>query len=174
MALAVCDAVGSLVYRYYTAREVYMPKTSIYLPDDLAAQARAYGISISAVSQAALRQAVAAARDKEELMDGMTEIRVQTGPEPALTEIFTGRWLVDPESERSRVSEKGYDRHSVWGVAVTKRGNIAVYAGHRSRSVPACLTVHESLEDAAKELPASITRLAAAALGHQRVLRRDI
>ena len=33
-------------------------KTSIYLPDDLAGQVRAHGISISEVTQAALRRAV--------------------------------------------------------------------------------------------------------------------
>lgn len=37
-------------------------KTSIYLPDELAEQLRAYDISISAVAQAALRRAVHAAQ----------------------------------------------------------------------------------------------------------------
>src|SRR5271168_3951268 len=36
----------------------HMPKTSIYVPDDLAELVRHYGISVSAAAQAALREAV--------------------------------------------------------------------------------------------------------------------
>ena len=43
-------------------------KTSIYLPDDLAGQVRAYGISISEVTQAALRKAVRVAVIQESVM----------------------------------------------------------------------------------------------------------
>lgn len=42
-----------------------MAKTSIYLPDDVAEQARAYGIPISEVAQNAVRQAVKDAQIKE-------------------------------------------------------------------------------------------------------------
>ncbi|HEY1919772.1 MAG TPA: type II toxin-antitoxin system CcdA family antitoxin [Streptosporangiaceae bacterium] len=45
-----------------------MAKTSVYLPDDLAEQVRAYGISISEVTQRALRKAVDEARIKEDVM----------------------------------------------------------------------------------------------------------
>lgn len=45
-----------------------MAKTSIYLPDDLAEQVRRYGISISEVTQPALRRAVAKAQTEENLM----------------------------------------------------------------------------------------------------------
>src|SRR5215469_13171723 len=151
-----------------------MPKTSIYLPDELAREVRAYRISVSEVSQAALRQAVSEARDKEKLMDSMTEISVETGDQPVLTEVFTGRWLIDPESERAQTSLKGFDRNACWGVALTKRGQIAVYAGHRFPSHPARLTVFPSLEEAARELPASVAKDAAAALGQRRVIHRDI
>jgi len=43
---------------YRHAWEVVAVKTSIYLPNDLAGQVRAHGISISEVTQAALRRAV--------------------------------------------------------------------------------------------------------------------
>src|SRR5260370_39878817 len=36
----------------------HMPKTSIYVPDDLAELVRHYGLSVSEVAQAALREAV--------------------------------------------------------------------------------------------------------------------
>jgi post-segregation antitoxin (ccd killing protein) len=49
-----------------------MAKTSIYLPDDLAEQVRAYGISISEAAQAALRQAVKTAQLRE---NSMTDIQ---------------------------------------------------------------------------------------------------
>jgi post-segregation antitoxin (ccd killing protein) len=49
-----------------------MAKTSIYLPDDLAEQVRAYGIPVSEVAQAALRQAV---RDAEIKENAMTDIQ---------------------------------------------------------------------------------------------------
>ena len=45
-----------------------MAKTSLYLPDDLAEQVRAHGISISEVAQAALRKAVQDAQIKENVM----------------------------------------------------------------------------------------------------------
>jgi hypothetical protein len=43
-------------------------KTSIYLPDDLAGQVRAHGISISQVAQAALRRAVRVAVIRESVV----------------------------------------------------------------------------------------------------------
>jgi hypothetical protein len=45
-----------------------MAKTSVYLPDELAAQARACGIPVSEVAQQAVRQAVRAAQIKESAM----------------------------------------------------------------------------------------------------------
>jgi post-segregation antitoxin (ccd killing protein) len=51
-----------------------MAKTSLYLPDDLAEQVRAHGISISEVAQAALRQAVKDARIKENAMTDLQAV----------------------------------------------------------------------------------------------------
>jgi post-segregation antitoxin (ccd killing protein) len=51
-----------------------MAKTSVYLPNDLAEQARAYGIPISEVAQAAVRQAVRAARIKESAMTDISAV----------------------------------------------------------------------------------------------------
>jgi post-segregation antitoxin (ccd killing protein) len=51
-----------------------MAKTSLYLPDDLAEQVRAHGISISEVAQAALRQAVKTAEIKENVMTDLQAV----------------------------------------------------------------------------------------------------
>lgn len=49
-------------------------RTSIYLPDALAAEVKRYDISISEVTQTALRQAVDQAATKENLMSDMTAV----------------------------------------------------------------------------------------------------
>jgi post-segregation antitoxin (ccd killing protein) len=51
-----------------------MAKTSIYLPDDLAEQVRKHGISISEVTQEALRRAVERAQMKENVMTGIDAV----------------------------------------------------------------------------------------------------
>jgi post-segregation antitoxin (ccd killing protein) len=72
------------VYRMGTDKEDRMAKTSIYLPDELAEQAKAYGVPISELAQAAVRQAVKAAQIKEAavtnpsaVVDRMQELRRQ-------------------------------------------------------------------------------------------------
>lgn len=49
-------------------------KTSIYLPDGLAEQVRTHGISISEVAQAALRQAVRTAQEREQVVNGIERV----------------------------------------------------------------------------------------------------
>ncbi len=49
-------------------------KTSIYLPDDLAEQVRAHGISISEVAQAALRRAIRTARAREQIVTDIERV----------------------------------------------------------------------------------------------------
>lgn len=51
-----------------------MAKTSIYLPDDLADQARTRGIPISEVAQAAVRQAVKDAQLKEDVVTDLQAV----------------------------------------------------------------------------------------------------
>jgi hypothetical protein len=51
-----------------------MPKTSLYLSDELAEQVRTHGISISEVAQAALRQAVKSAELKESVMTDLQAV----------------------------------------------------------------------------------------------------
>ncbi|HXP19087.1 MAG TPA: hypothetical protein VN840_05505 [Streptosporangiaceae bacterium] len=51
-----------------------MAKTSVYLPDELAEQARAYRIPVSEVARAAVRQAVRAAQVRESVMTDISAV----------------------------------------------------------------------------------------------------
>jgi hypothetical protein len=104
----------------------------------------------------------------------MEEITVEVG-KPSLTVGFTGRWLVEPDSDETRSGEDGQDAGVYWGVALTKRGRIAVYAAHCNERWSASLHDYDSLDQAADDgCPADIIALTAAAIGETRVLWRDI
>jgi hypothetical protein len=86
-------------------------------------------------------------------------------------EAFTGRWLVPPGGEaqsRATLQTTGY----CYGVALTRRRQIAVYRYHPEALRPATLEAFPSLEEA--DLPADIEEKAATALGQQRITWRDI
>lgn len=116
--------------------------------------------------------------------DEMESIRVKVGarvtPSPGVitspadygrTEEFTGRWLVPPgEGSRSRFTQQttGY----CYAVALTRRGQIAVYRYHPKALRAATLEAFASLEDA--DLPSDIEEKAADKLGRERVTWRDI
>ena len=120
----------------------------------------------------ALRQA----RGWLQLVDGerqMVKITVDVG-DPSLTVGFTGRWLVDPDSDETRTAEPGYDAGAYWGIALTRRGRIAVYTAHCNDGWPAHLEDYDSLDQAANHVPADIIAMAARELGEERVLWRDI
>ncbi len=82
-------------------------KTSVYLPDDLAARVRALGIPMSEVVQAALRQAVADAEAIEQ-----AKAQIMPDIEVAVTRL---RGIL-AEEERARQAEraKGRDVGVVW------------------------------------------------------------
>jgi hypothetical protein len=103
----------------------------------------------------------------------MTKITVSVG-EPLLTIGFTGRWLVEPDSDGTRTNEPDNDAGAYWGIALTQRGRIAVYTAHCNDGWPAHLEDYDSLDQAADHVPADIIGLAARELGEERVLWRDI
>jgi hypothetical protein len=107
--------------------------------------------------------------DAEEL----GKITVEVG-DPPLMVGFVGRWLVAPDPDMTRTEMAGHDAGAYWGVAATRRGRIAVYVAHCNERWPAHLTDYEDLDQAAPEVPADIIARAAAELGEQRVLWRDI
>ncbi|MDQ2814312.1 MAG: hypothetical protein M3Z75_21205 [Actinomycetota bacterium] len=162
------------------------PNKTLYVRDhempvwDRAEQAAAAaGQSVSQLVAAALRDYLPAAR-----ADGMDNIRVKVGDrvpplhdQPASpadyshTEAFTGRWLIPPgEQARSRHTRQttGYCH----AVALTQRGQIAVWRYHPEALREATLEVYASLPDA--DLPADIRDKAAAALGGETITWHDI
>lgn len=104
---------------------------------------------------------------------GMNKITVPVG-EPPLTLGFTGRWLVEPDSNETRTDEGGHDAGAYWGIALTQRGRFAVYAAHCNERWPAHLEDYDTLDQAAADVPSDIIALAARELGEERVLWRDI
>jgi hypothetical protein len=102
------------------------------------------------------------------------EIRVDVG-EPPVTRAFEGRWLVAPDDRHTRTGEEGYDAGAYWGIALTKRGRLAVYQRHCNDRWPASLNVYDTPEEArADGVPADIAAQAAAELGQEHVIRMDI
>jgi hypothetical protein len=91
-------------------------------------------------------------------------VEVHHPDDPPRSERFIGRWLVRPNRDQTRPEETGYQEY--WGVALTRRGQIAVYNVHPDGAW-AELAIYASL-DAAKRsncVPASILAPAAAELG---------
>lgn len=104
----------------------------------------------------------------------MQQITVQTGHDYERTEGFTGRWLVAPDSEETRTGEEGWDAGTYWGIALTKKDQIAVYTAHCNEKQPGRLKAYRSLEQAEGDVPEDILALASDALGIKRVVWRDI
>jgi hypothetical protein len=154
-------------------------RTSLYLPDDLADKVRELGISISAVAQAAIRKEIDHLTTIEELRaKGMTKIIVNVGVNDEDEVGFFGRWLVEPDPEifdGTRTKLPGHAPGAYYGVALTKRGRIAVYEAHAGRRLPGKLKNHDDLKAAeAAGLPADVAYRAAKELGDQRVTWLDI
>jgi hypothetical protein len=149
-----------------------MPKVNVYLPDHLADAVRQHRISVSPICQAALTREVIRLQNEENT--GLQEIVVEIG-NPAFETGFVGRWLVTPDPDTTRSNEHGQDHDAYWGVAVTRRGRIAVYAAHRDRRWPARLDDYDSLDDAtADDVPSDIVAEAASCLLADPVVWRDI
>lgn len=146
-------------------------RMNISVPDQLAEEVRQRDISISAVCQRALRDEVARLR-RTGAVGEMEKITVNVG-DPSLTIGFTGRWLLEPDSGKTRTSDEGWDNGVFWGVALTQRGRIAVFAEHCS-SGAGRLDDYDNLDQASARVPADIIARAAASLGETRVLWRDI
>ncbi len=118
-------------------------------------------------------RSAAEGRERERRLGEMEEITVEVG-EPVLTVGFTGRWLVEPDPNQDHGGGDG-DAATYWGIALTRRGRIAVYTAYLVEGWPAVLQDYDSLHQAADDgVPERIVALAAAELGEQRVLWRDI
>ncbi len=88
-------------------------------------------------------------------------------------ETFWGRWVIEPDPEKTRSTLPGHPPGAYYGVAQTRRGRIAVYmAMPAPHHFPSKLDDYDTLDDA--QMPADIKDQAAAALGIREVLHRDI
>jgi hypothetical protein len=155
-----------------------LPNKTLYVRDDdlpLWERAQNYAAernrSVSAVVTEALKTFLPA-----EIKAGdMSEIRVETGEEPTITRAFIGRWLVEPDADGTRTVVDGYDAGTYWGIALTRRGKIAVYSAHCNDRRAARLDVHDDLDEAENDgTPPDLISMAATALGQERVLKMDI
>lgn len=106
--------------------------------------------------------------------DDMQQLTVETGEDYDITETFTGVWLVDPDPDETRTGEDNWDAGTYWGVARTRKGQIAVYTAHCNGRSPGHLDVYPSLGQAEGKIPEDIHAMASSALGQKRVIHRDI
>jgi len=87
-------------------------------------------------------------------------------------ETFWGRWLIEPDPEKTGSALPQTPAGAYYGVALTRRGRIAVYMTMASAHFPSKLDDYDTLDDA--QLPGDIKDQAAAALGIREVIHRDI
>jgi hypothetical protein len=145
-----------------------MPKIDVDLPDELAKQVIARKLPVSAICQRALRAEISHLQTIEQ----SAGLIVQVG-QPAVDIGFSGRWLVEPDPDKSQA---GLEEGAYWGVALTKRGRIAVYRAHVTDEWPATLSDYDTLNNAIADddLPEQIIAMAKEALSQAHVIWRDI
>ena len=152
-----------------------MAKTTIYLPDELAAELAKIP-NVSAVCQRAIREELQTMQAITETSENVERIEVEIeGPQGVRVVRFLGRWLIEPEPDETRSTTPGTDAGVYWGVALTKRGRIAVYSAHCNRG-QGSLHDYDWLDDAEEDgVPPDILGDARAALlGETPVSELDI
>jgi hypothetical protein len=136
---------------------------------------RLAGGSVSALIAEALRRYVEEVEQKEQL--DMESIEVELwGPEDRPYEAaFVGRWLLWPDEGETRTREPGYDAGAYYGVALTRRGNIAVYVRHVNDGFAPILKKFSTFEEAEDEgIPGDILATAASEISDGYVQKLDI
>jgi hypothetical protein len=115
--------------------------------------------------------------DKDRKEQGMKSIKLDLGGigSPRWVQ-FEGRWLVKPDEEDARPADPSGEAGFFYGVALTRRGNIAVYIDHVDHHGDARLETFPSLDAAAVEgvVPEEIYEMAEAAIGPDHVEELDI
>jgi hypothetical protein len=108
----------------------------------------------------------------------LIEVEVgERGPSQVLSyrrhaESFGGRWVIKPDPDTTGTAERGHPDGAYYGVAQTRQGRIAVYAGMSNPGWPPVLKDYDTLAEA--HMPEDIRRLAAEALGIREIIHRDI
>jgi hypothetical protein len=151
-----------------------MPKINVYLPDPLAEAVRAHEIAVSPICQRALQQEVDRMTAQAKLTETMDRIPVELwapNGEP-YTASFVGTWLVPPDDD-NRYSEA--DAGACYGIALTKRGRVAVYCYHVSGGWAPSLSDYDTLEAAGKDgQPGVLLAAAAGQVGDGFAVELDI
>lgn len=155
-----------------------MPKATIYLPDDLAEEARGHDINVSAVCQKALREEIDRIKREDRMAANMERIELELwiGPDDQpYRAAFNGRWLVEPDRDETRTSEPGYDAGAYYGVAITEKRQVAVYVAHCNDGWAPHLKTYDSLEEARENgLPDDFFAEAAGKVGEDFVVELNI
>ncbi len=126
------------------------------------------GGSVSALITQALKRYVEeeqlrAQVDMEDIEVELSHDQGYGWEESAYQAQFVGQWLLEPDPDETRTTEPGYDAGAYYGVALTQRGNIAVYMRHVNDRFAPTLHVYSSFEEAEqKGVPADILARAAA------------
>jgi hypothetical protein len=151
------------------------PRTTIYLPDELAERVKATeGLNVSAVCQEALTKEVERMETMTKLREGMTRIELAVGRGRKVA--FVGRWLVEPSGDQSEgdFEDRGFVWDaSEWGVAHTRKGRIAVFH-YDARKDEYHFETYDDLDEAEESIPQSLMAEALAALGETKVVELDI
>ena len=157
-----------------------MPNKAIYVKEadaELWGKAeKLAGGSLSALITEAVRRYVEEEERKEQAKMGTIQtvepIEVELAAHKAQ---FVGEWLLDPDPDETRTGEPGYDAGAYYGVALTERGNIAVYTRHVTDGFAPTLVAYDTFEKAEEwGVPADILATAANAMGADYVLKLDI
>lgn len=139
-------------------RTMVTKRINVTVPEDIANFLAAQSISPSRL----LQDAAITEMDRRELATtGMEELSVEmwTLSEQPYTATFKGRWLIAPDDD-VRSAGPGADAGAYWGVAMTAKGNVAVWIGHVNRGFAPELTTYATLDDALGDLPENVAELA--------------
>lgn len=151
-----------------------MARVNVYLPDELHERVKSMdGVNISAACQRALEQEVARMTTIQELREGMERIELDMGNHDVA---FNGQWLVVPDDFETRADDPtgAWDAGAYYGVALTGKGKIAVYAAHCNQRWEPHFETYATIEAARIDMPQNIYLAAKEALGDRAVLELDI
>jgi len=133
------------------------------------------GDSVSALITEALRRYVEQEDQKERTDMERIEIELWGPEERPYQAAFVGQWLLWPDEDETRTGEPGYDLGAYYGVALTQRGNIAVYIQHVNDGFAPRLKTYHSFEEAEKDvMPGDILAMAASEISDGYVQKLDI
>ncbi len=136
------------------------------------------GGSLSGLITEAVRRYVEEEERKEQVEMETIEVELW-GPEEIPYPVeFVGTWLLDPDPDETRTGEPGYDAGAYYGVALTQRGNIAIYVQHVNDGFAPHLPRYRSFEAAERAgMPSDILAMASQSVswpGEARARQLDI